>query len=248
MKSKRLKIAVGINSLVSTTQPAYSNHIQFFFRLGRNYKDIDFCLINPPRMTIDRMRNMAAEVTLDQEFDYLMFLDDDVLVPIDCLKKLLLCNADIAAGDVFIRGYPFAHMSFRHVNKDIHTLKPIFSWKKKEPIITPVDAVGFSLVLIRADLLKKIQKPFFITGPTNTEDIYFCMKARDVDPECSIVVDRSIVCGHILWQEVLDNTNLKAYKKYYETVYGKPEKDESITRGPKYLKSVEGVLNAKKER
>jgi hypothetical protein len=242
---KKLKIAVGINSLVSTTHAAYSNHIQFFFRLGRNYTDIDFCLINPPRMSIDRMRNMAAEVTLDQEFDYLMFLDDDVLVPIDCLRKLINAKADIAAGDVFIRGYPFNHMSFRYIKGDKYSLAPIPSWKKNESIVTPVDAVGFSCVLIKKELLKKIEKPFFITGPYNTEDIYFCMKARSVDPKCSIVVDRSIVCGHILWQEVLDNVNHKAYKKYYETVYGKPVKDESITRGPKYLKSIQGVLSAK---
>jgi GT2 family glycosyltransferase len=174
-----------------------------------------------------------------------MFLDDDVLVPIDCLHKLIEAKADIAAGDVFIRGYPFMHMAFRHIKGDKHSLKPIASWKKSEPIVTPVDAVGFSCVLIKKELLKKIEKPFFITGPTNTEDIYFCMKARSVDPTCKIVIDRSIVCGHILWQEVLDNVNVKAYKKYYETIYGKPEKDETITRGPKYLKSVQEALNAK---
>lgn len=45
------------------------------------------------------MRNMAAKVALECEADYLLFLDDDVLVPPNnALKLLLECEADVAAG------------------------------------------------------------------------------------------------------------------------------------------------------
>ena len=49
---------------------------------------------------------------MDQEAEYLLFLDDDVLVPMDGLQKLMDCNSDIAAGNVCIRGYPFDYMFF----------------------------------------------------------------------------------------------------------------------------------------
>lgn len=244
---KKLSITVGTNSLTVTQQPAYSNHNQVWFRLGRNHPNIRFMYSNPPRMSIDRMRNMSAEVMLASEFDYLLFLDDDVLVPVmadgnkDWLDKLLACDADISAGDVLVRGYPFNHMAFRW-DKSRIGLYPIKNWKKSDPIIAPVDAVGFSLALIKASLIKKIDKPYFVTGLTNTEDIYFCIKARQADPKCKIVIHREVVCQHLLWPEPIGPENVKQYRKYYEEYYGgveKPEKD----RGGTYLKIVKGVLD-----
>jgi GT2 family glycosyltransferase len=191
---------------------------------------------------------MSAEVVLNQEFDYLMFLDDDVLVPFDCLTKLMACDADIASGDVLVRGYPFAHMSFRHpktegiVNRN--GLAIIQEWKKKDPEIATVDAVGFSLVLIKAEVLKSVNKPYFVTGPQNTEDIYFCMKARQTNPDLTIVTHRGIVCQHILWPEIIGPDNAKWYRTYYEKYYGVGKKDnEDEFRGKKYLKIVKGALD-----
>src|ERR1035437_9862470 len=115
-QKERQKIVIGINSLIATTQPAYANHIQLFYRLGRSYPKIDFCLVNPPRMSIDRMRNLTATTALDIEASHLLFIDDDVLIPqpFDFLNKLLACKAPIAAGDVIVRGWPFMHMLFKY--------------------------------------------------------------------------------------------------------------------------------------
>lgn len=245
MKDDRhLKIAVAINSLVTTTHPAYSNHIQFFFRLGRSYPNVDICLINPSRMSIDRMRNMAAEVCLDQELDYLLFIDDDVLLPIDGLAKLLALDADIAAGDVLIRGYPFDHMLFKYIGKDNTKLLPMSKVPHKLGPIK-VDAVGFSFTLIKVSLLKKVFKPFFITGPTNTEDIYFCLKAKKLVPSCTIMADTSIRCGHILWNEIINAQCKDNYKKYLEVQYpeyaAKPL-DQQGDRGDEYVKEVKKTI------
>src|SRR3954464_13144095 len=85
----RPKIVIGVNSLVSTTHAAYSNHIQLFFRLGRHYPQYDFIFVNPPRMSIDRMRNMAAPGANQAEAKYLIFIDDDVLVPFQFLDMFV---------------------------------------------------------------------------------------------------------------------------------------------------------------
>ena len=48
----------------------------------------------------------------------------------------------------------------------------------EEPLgVYDCSAVGFSFCLIKMDVLLKCPKPFFITGPKNTEDIYFCIKS-----------------------------------------------------------------------
>ena len=220
--SKRQKIVVGINSLVSTTQPAYSNHIQLFYRLGRSYPHIDFCLVNPPRMSIDKMRNLCAETAMQIEASHLLFIDDDVLIPhpFDFLDKLLKCTAGIAAANVIIRGWPFNHMFFVHPKGDKGKLDFVKDIPKEyRGKVMPVDAVGFSCCLIEVALLKKLNKPYFITGPNNTEDIYFCMKVRDKFPSERILVDTSIECGHILSAEVIDESNLKNYRKYIKVQF-----------------------------
>jgi hypothetical protein len=240
-REKHLKIVVGINSLSVSQQPAYSNHIQFFYRLGRSYPNIEFCLVNPPRMPIDRMRNMSAEVTLKGEFDYLLFLDDDVLVPENrkcaSLAMLLDADADIVAGDVMIRGYPFNHMYFRYDDKENLIPVPHTEDFKKE--LQEADAVGFSLCLIKRELLLDVPKPFFITGTNNTEDIYFCLKAKLARPDATIKVDTRIVCSHILWPELISAENCTNFKNYYEAQF--PEATAEVNLDYYKLVTAEGV-------
>jgi len=240
-REKKLKIVVGINSLSISQQPAYSNHIQFFYRLGRSYSNIEFCLVNPPRMSIDRMRNMSAEVTLKGEFDYLLFLDDDVLVPEsrECasLAMLLDADADIVAGDVMISGYPFNHMYFRY-DEDKVNLNQVEHTSEHKQELQDVDAVGFSLCLIKRDLLLDVPKPFFVTGTNNTEDIYFCLKAKAVKPETTIKVDTRIVCSHILWPELISADNVENFKKYYEVQFPLAIEQHNADRGNDYYKLV----------
>lgn len=251
MPRKREKIVIGINSLVATTHAAYSNHMQMFYRLGRSYPQFDFCFVNPPRMSIDRMRNTAAETALDIEAKYLLFVDDDVLIPwpFDFLNKLIQCKAPIAAADVLIRGYPFNHMLFKYTDKSNTGLEQIQNFPKNHKLgQLPVDAVGFSLALIDTKYLLQLPKPYFITGVNNTEDIYFCVKMRDKFPDCKIMADTSIKCGHILWSEVIDADNKVAYKKYFETMNGKPDKKkikDDEFRGRLYLDLVKKEMGIK---
>jgi len=241
----KFKIVVAINSLVSTKHIAYSNHIQLMFRFGRNYPNIDFCLVNPARMSIDRFRNMAAEVALSIEARYLLFLDDDVLVPFDCLDKLIKLDTDIAAGDVIIRGYPFQHMLFQYTDKTKRGLKPIKKLNGKRGRLNGLGAVGCSLTLIKTSLIKQLPKPYFVTGPeTNTEDIYFCVKAKQVVSSCTIAADTSIVCSHILWEEVIDSINKDNYKKYYEAQYPelKRKPPRGGDRGNEYLTEMKAMF------
>jgi hypothetical protein len=64
-------------------------------------------------MSIDNARNTAADLAMKMECDYLMFIDDDVLIPKNTLDLLLKADKDIAAGLVIIRGVPFNVMAFR---------------------------------------------------------------------------------------------------------------------------------------
>jgi len=251
VEEKRKKILVGVNTLTAVAQPIYSNHCQFWYRLGRSYPMFDFILNNPRRMAIDNMRNMTAKVALENDVDYILFIDDDVLVPIDTLGHLIACDSDIAAGWTLIRGYPYKNMFFKYTDDGKHTLTNWQDPVKNDRGLYDCDAVGFSCCLIKVDLLKKVEQPYFVTGPFNTEDIYFCIKAKHQFPETTIVVDPKVLTSHILGLEAIDPLTRDAYKRYFETLYpdainnvDKPEENplQKIHFGKEGDKSYEDLL------
>lgn len=213
-QKKPLTIVVGTNSLTESQYPAYTNHCQFWFRLGRSYPNYTFVFNNPSRTSIDRMRNATAKAAIAMNADYILFLDDDVIVPPnDGLKKLLECKADIAAGSVVIRGYPFDYMIFQRMKKAGGDIVPI---KQIRRGIRDCEAVGFSFALIKVSALKKMKGPWFVTGIHNTEDVFFCTQLKRLFPETTIKYNGDLECGHILWPEIMFPSNKALYKKYQE--------------------------------
>ncbi len=210
---------VGVNTLTSVDRAVYSNHCQFWFRLGRKMPEVDFLLNHPYRMSIDNMRNMTAKVAIDNDCDYILFIDDDVLVPVDCLQHLIACDADVAAGWTVIRGYPFKNMFFKFTDESKLNLTNYDEGIKfNDKGLIECAAVGFSCALLRVSTLKKVEPPYFVTGPYNTEDIYYCMKLLAAVPEAKIVVDPGILTSHNLGSEYLDPLSRIAYKVYSEAI------------------------------
>lgn len=208
-----MKILIGINTLTEVSQMIYSNHMQFWFRLGRDTGH-DFIFFSPRRMNIDNMRNMAAKLAIENECDYLLFIDDDVLVPFDTLQRLLACDADVAAGWTVIRGYPYKNMFFRWTDASKQNLE---HWPDPVPApeIVECGAVGFSCCLLKVETLKKISRPYFITGPFNTEDIYYCLKVQK-EAQGRIVVDTGILTQHQIDPEFVSPINKKFLMEYRE--------------------------------
>lgn len=230
-----MKIMIGVNTLTAVEQPVYANHMQFFFRLGRNTEH-EFAMNTPRRMSIDRMRNMTAKIALEQEYDYVLFIDDDVVIPINSLQKLIDADKDIIAGWTLIRGYPFQNMFFKYQEGKLSHLQ---EFEPDSNGLVEVDAVGFSYALIKCSLLRKVNPTWFVTGPYNTEDIYFCIKAKTVVPETSIFVDTTIKTWHILGPEMIGIENRETYSEYYKKTF--PELIDPIhliDRDEEYLKMV----------
>jgi hypothetical protein len=221
-----MRVMIGINSLTESQYPSFNSALHLFYRLGKDNPKLEIALHNPSRTGIDRMRNETIRMAVESQFDYVLFLDDDVVPPTNLLNGLLECKADIAAADVIIRGYPFNHMCFRYTDKKRTHLKAIASYKPAEGAIIDVDAVGFSACLLKTSLLAKLNRPYVLTGLNHTEDVYLCLKAREADPCCSIRVNTTLICGHILWPEVISSLNKVEYKRYME------RQDKSMRRLP----------------
>lgn len=232
------RIVTLVNTLVGINSKVYSNHTAFWCHNIRKFPDVDFKFFTPWRMSIDMARNTAAKMALEYEAEYLLFIDDDVLIPTDTLEKLLAPDADIVAGVVPVRGYPFNLMAFKRVAGELPHFNELPKIKVegrddevlKDPVTQDdgLAAVGFSCCLIKTSLLKRIPQPYFITGPRNTEDIYFCVKAHEIlerlkinDPtvqSLKIALATSVQPGHLLDPQPIEYSTIDVYKELFETL------------------------------
>lgn len=222
-----MKTLIGINTLTAVKRSAYANHMQFFYRLGKNHPEHDFGICNPDRMTIDHMRNFAAKAALELNFDYLMFVDDDVLLPFNAWDKLQAANKDVIAGVTLIRGYPFHPMIFDFIHPQFNSQDKchyVDNYKERadENGLLECDAVGFSCCLIKVDVLRALWRknpmPFFITGENHTEDIFFCGRVKKELHDVKIWCDTTVETSHILGDSLIEPRNKESMKGFFEAM------------------------------
>jgi len=213
------KILVGINTLTEVNQIAYMNHMILFYRLGRNYRNIEFAICAPRRMSIDNMRNFCARAAIEGDFDYLWFIDDDVCIAPDALRILMQLDSDVAAGITLVRGYPFEPMlfSFAKGRKSPH-VREYEKLVQKDGSIRKLDAVGCSCCLIRVSVLEKMEEPWFHTGPGYTEDVFFCQRAKSYKKNLTIAASNLVQTEHILGSETISPSSRRAKMRFHETM------------------------------
>ena len=238
------KILLGINTLTEVNQAAYLNHMILSYRLGRSYRSYDFGICCPRRMQIDNMRNFCAKAAIDGGFDYLWFLDDDVLLQADCLRHLLDLRSDIAAGITLIRGYPYNPMLFsfdkkRRNGSSLVEYQKLLKKSEDNSIRKPIlDAVGFSCCLINTKLLRKVEPPWFLTGPNFTEDVFFCQRALTFKKDLTVAATGHVLTEHLLGTESISPMNRSARIAYDRVL------NPSLLKLGHGAAGAAGVLNA----
>ncbi len=211
-KKKKLMVATNIYKIDPIP---YASHLSMIYRLGKNLPELDLVFSGPWRMPIDVARNAAVDYALKMECDYLFFYDDDMVLHPDIIERLFARKKDIVMALCYIRGYPFRPMMFRFDgvgNLDLYDYKD----EDVEDGLVKVDAVGNACTFINCEAFKLIPEPWFVTGKTHTEDVYFCMKARDYIEKLELYVDVSFESGHMLDKPILTSTSRKLLLKMYE--------------------------------
>lgn len=223
-----MKVLIGVNVLTQIESGPYGNHCKFWYQIGKKFPDYQFISMTPPRMSIDRMRNECARLALYNECNYLMFLDDDVIIPDFCFENLIkhfeAPGCRLVAGLVHIRSYPFKPMIFKKYRNEknqviLRTFDEYESFVDKESGLVRCDAVGFSCCIIDCRILKNLRPPYFVTGTYNTEDVYFCCKIQDNLPEVDILCDTNIKCGHLGDKNIIHPDNVERMREIEKSYY-----------------------------
>jgi len=148
---------------------------------------------------VEQVRNLIANWTIRNGFEYLFAVDSDISFPPDTLERLLSHDRDIVSG-VYIQRIPNTH-TIEIMRKNNQGGVSHVDWADiKDQGLVSIDSCGFGCVLVKTEVLKGIPYPHFIYksaidhADTISEDVFFCMRAREHG--FTLWCDTDIICNH----------------------------------------------------
>lgn len=152
-------------------------------------------IIVPGGYSVDVTRNNIAKYALENKYDYIMWVDSDIIVPKDTLVKLLSHNKDIVSGVYAYKTLGAKQVVAKRFDSEGEYEDLTISEIRESKKLIKVDGVGFGCVLTKTEIFDKINYPWFVFTQESGEDIYLCRKAQNAGYE--IYLDPTVLCGHI---------------------------------------------------
>lgn len=166
-------------------------------------------------------RDDLARYAMKEGFDYVLWLDSDMVFPEDFHERMLKTmtdnNLDILTGIYYKRKPPYSPVIFDKMKLNGKLWD--FTWLEDVPdTLFEVGACGFGCVLLKTEVLMSVQlRHGYLFHPMQNggEDVAFCVRARDCGYK--IMCDPSIVCGHV-GNVVITDTLYKQYRSLSDTI------------------------------
>lgn len=148
---------------------------------------ISFCSMRRPEGTLpawavtgDRIvgRNKCVEQALEANADWLMFLDDDHVFAPNTLERLLAHDVPVVGALYLQRMMPFLPVAYAHKDEN-NVYHNVNLHNHGENDLIQVAAVGTGGMLIRSEILRAMEPPWFEHGRAS-EDLIFCDKVYEL--------------------------------------------------------------------
>ena len=161
-------------------------------------------------------RDAMAMQAIQNEYDYVFWMDADMQFPTDTLVKLLSTlrnnKLDIVSGLYFRRVPPYSPVLFDQLEIDgVEATYTEFDHIPDD--LFEVGGCGFGCVLMDVGVFLDVQGRFeqiFSPIGRNGEDVAFCWRARQCGYQ--IWCDPSVKCGHVGYS-VIDDRFFRAFSK-----------------------------------
>lgn len=149
------------------------------------------CIINAKSSLVALGRNQCVEAAKLAKATHILFLDSDMLFPVDVITRLLRHNKDIVGAMYSQRAAPFHPLGVTYEGEHKNITQGLCRMK-----IIPTGCL-----LIRLQVFDRISKPWFSTAIIGEkiigEDYYFCEQAQKAGFEIWCDGDLSREIGHI---------------------------------------------------
>ena len=165
-----------------------------------------------------RNRNIAIQEGLKNGFDYMFFIDDDVMLRPDSMRRLYEHDVDIVTALYYMRNFPHTPIIFNHVDEigraATHYLQPSDSG------LIEILGAGLGACLIKMDVFRKVQAPWVRLGELEPDhwcdDLGFFRRCRDAGFKlyCDLDVRAGHVASAIVWPNYLNGRWVTTYDTY----------------------------------
>jgi hypothetical protein len=178
------KVAIAIPSEGHTLPEAYDNHLVNAFRLGgkqvqwqheKRSPRYEFYWHTAARLLTPLAREKLLIEAIGGGMDYVIMYDDDMVLPIDMVEKLLMDmeehpEIDILAPLAFMRQPPHLPVMYTSIEgydavrrQQYFTNQSVRNHPRNQ--LVECDAVGFGAVCIKVAILKQMKQPYcFLNG------------------------------------------------------------------------------------
>lgn len=168
-------------------------------------------------------RNQLAQKAVEGGYDFVLWLDSDMVFAPDLAEKLFetIGDADLIAGIYFTRKRaPYKPTIFDQLQYEfdeqmhITGLNVTNYYDYPKDAVFPIKACGFGAVLTRVSLIEKIMANLWLPFTPLTgmgEDLSFCYRATSV--EGKLLCNSSVKCGHIGRVVIDENIYLNQMKE-----------------------------------
>ena len=182
--------------------PTFENILPETFKSIYNLDKIDDMIVDFDFVRgydCSRARNIIANKAISDNYDYVLMVDSDIILPAHTLTKMLDDPKPICLGC-----YP--RKNTRNGTFEIFKLgqtdyKNTFSYKEISNLNGKVEVKGggFGCAMIDVKVFQDLPHPFFKyveyeSGATLSEDLYFCSNAHKAGYQ--IYAETDIICGH----------------------------------------------------
>lgn len=198
---------------VPTFENIYPDTFKSIYDLDKSGHDVAFEFVRG--YDCATARNKIARIALDRGVDYVLMVDNDVILPKDALVNLLDDPKDVCLGyyahrdtDNTYRGQTcvcklLTDSGVRYKNYPLeseYTAEEMTAMKERGEYKVRIHGGGMGCAFIKTDVFNRTKYPWYDwanykDGGMLSEDLYFCENCRK--NSIQVFTDTRVMCGHI---------------------------------------------------
>ncbi len=185
-----MKIAIGVPCPELIPISFAKNLIEIITTTSKMKGLESLVMIDAQGVRTDKNRNTILKKVLDGGFDYILWLDADMIFPPDIILTYMDVSFDVIGCLYFKRRHPFMPIGYVKGDNPLRPFKILNPDEIPEHSVLEVDGLGFGGMMVKLDVYRSMGDDMWMNYDSGfhlpfenehslTHDLVFCRKAQE---------------------------------------------------------------------